>query len=51
MLMTIMEKVDNTQEQMRNVSRETKTIKKNHKKILEIINTETVNEYSQGKNQ
>lgn len=35
-----MEKVGNTQGEMGNLSRETNTIRKNPKEILEIINTE-----------
>ena len=35
MLMTIMEKVDNTQEKMGNITREMETLRKNQKEKLE----------------
>ena len=41
MLGNLMEKVDNMQEQMGNVSREIKTLRMNQKEALEIKNTVT----------
>lgn len=44
MLRALMEKVDNMQEQMSNVSKEMKTLRQNQNKMLDIKNTVNRNE-------
>lgn len=44
MLMTLMEKVDNMQQQMSKPSGEMVTVRKNQKEVLEIKNNNTVTE-------